>query len=118
MKKLYLYYLIFLLTTIICGCQEQPNTEIIINKMETEQNLYKDAEEYTPYLAQEKWNEIVSGKDVTYVFDAEICIPDVNAYPIYEVLPSFFEFLQYPPLLPVSAEAALYGIQGRPFRRR
>lgn len=92
MKKLYLYYLIFLLTTIICGCQEQPNTEIIINKMETEQNLYKDAEEYTPYLAQEKWNEIVSGKDVTYVFDAEICIPDVNAYPIYEVLPSFFEF--------------------------
>lgn len=53
MKKLYLYYLIFLLTTIICGCQEQPNTEIIINKMETEQNLYKDAEEYTPYLAQE-----------------------------------------------------------------
>ena len=92
MKKFYLYFLMLLMTTIICGCQERPDAEIIINKIEMEQNVYKDAERNTPYLAPGNWEEIVPGEDITYVFDAEICVPDVNAYPIFEVLPSFFEF--------------------------
>ena len=33
MKKFYLYFLMLLMTTIICGCQERPDAEIIINKI-------------------------------------------------------------------------------------
>ncbi len=92
---------VMLLACFTTACQPTPEEPAVVGKGEFEdiiaQEQTEDQEEKTPVIAEpyeapESWTEAVDmkGSDIEVNVDADIIVPDVSSYPVYEVVKNNF----------------------------
>jgi len=76
----------------ICGCEISPNSDFIVNKKKSYDNLLISNPDEGIYSAPKKWVEKIESKNVLYQIDADIIVPEVNKFPVTQVIPQYFDF--------------------------
>ena len=97
---------IMLITCLLTACQPTPEEEIVIGKGD---NMLEEAIDATPLpestqiiekeqteetsltnmVLSEHWQDTLSENNVKIDIDADVYVPNVSAYPVYEVVPHF-----------------------------
>ncbi len=88
-RNLILFFVVLFLLPTIFGCKKTPDVDSVVNKAEAS---YSEQTELSPYEAPDNWQETIENGNITYRLDSNIVIPNVLEYPVYEVLPSTFDY--------------------------
>ena len=79
--------------TLLIACQSTPGQEIIVNKSDgaVGKAIAASPAPITAYDSPAYWTEVVQGyQNTTYEIDATITVPNVDKFPVVEVVPSMF----------------------------
>lgn len=77
---------------LLTGCQPTPETPVVVNKADgkLEQKISQTAEPEVRYEAPAEVTDTLTKNNVTVNIDADVIIPDVPAFPVFEVKPVGF----------------------------
>lgn len=83
---------IMLLACFTTACQPTPKTQVVINKNNNalESAIAATAAPTSTYKAPESVKDSLTQKNVTFNINAKVSLPEVSAFPVYEVKPVAF----------------------------
>lgn len=91
-------FVVFLLiiVTFVCGCQQTPETEVVVNAGNLEEKIKGSTADVGVYSVPDNWKESlhVEGREENIEIDAVINLPDVEAFPVYKVSKAQFDTSQ------------------------
>ncbi len=83
---------LMLCASVLTACQPTPAAPVVVNKADgkLEEKISQTAEPQAKYEAPAKVQDTLTKKNVTVSIDADVIVPDVPAFPVYEVKPVGF----------------------------
>ena len=77
---------------LMAGCQPTPTMPVVVNKADgkLEQKISQTTEPEVKYEAPAKVQDTLTNKNVTVNINADVIVPDVPAFPVFEVKPVGF----------------------------
>ncbi len=91
-KRLLVSALAAVLLCLLAGCQPTPEASVVVNKADgkLEAKISQTAKPEIRYEAPAEVNDTVTQNNVTVSIGADVIIPDVTAFPVFEVEPVGF----------------------------